>query len=206
MRKRVPIYLLIVAILLLSISLWKNYSYSSEKEHLRNNMLSTSLSALQSISRNLDELLAGLEDNTIPYEDCEDDLILLSNEFAELHYALTIYATYFPPPGVTRNCYSGHISFDFISRTLVGGWGELNHNRYNGIMLDNTIADNEVQYLIALKDSVDNMIAAITEKDDQYGQYQLVDMSPSYLDEVILNFTDKYYIAYDDSPLKLLFE
>ena len=137
------------------------------------------------------------------YEDCEVKLIILSKEFAELHYALTTYATYFPPPGVTRNCYSGHISFDFISRTLVGGWGELNYNRYNGIMFDNAITDNEVQYLTALKVSVDAMIEAITTEDSQY---QLAEISPSYLDKVILDFTDTYYIAYDDSPLKLLFE
>lgn len=205
MKKRVSIVLLVVAVLILSISLWKNHSYSSEKEHLRVNMLSTSLHALQSISTHLDELLIGIEEATMPYEKCEDKLILLSNYFAELHFSLTTYATYFPPPGVTRNCYSGHISFDFISRTLVGGWGELNHNRYNGIMFDNTISDKEVQYLNALKESVNNMIEAMTTKDNQY-QYQLAEISPSYLDKVILDFTDKYYIAYDDSPLKLLFE
>ena len=203
MKKKVPVYLLIVAILLLAISLYKNYSYSSEKEHLRNNMLSTSLYTLQDISRHLDELLTGIEEATMPYEKCEDKLILLSNYFGELHFSLTTYATYFPPTGVTRNCYSGHISFDFISHTLVGGWGEINYNRYNGIMFDNTISDKEVQYLIALKESVDNMIEAVTTKDNQY---QLAEISPSYLDKVILEFTDKYYIAYDDSPLKLLFE
>lgn len=203
MRKRFPIYFLAIAILLLAFSLWKNHSYSTEKKHLRNNMLSTSLFTLHSISENLEELLAGIDDNSMSYEKCEDKLIVLSNEFTELHSALTTFATYFPPAGVTRNCYSGHISFDFISRTLVGGWGELNDNRYNGIMFDNTISDKEVRYLSSLKESVDCMIQAIATHDNPY---QLADISPSYLDEVILDFTEKYYIAYDDSPLRLLFD
>lgn len=203
MKKRWPIYLFVAVILLLTVSLWKNYAYSSEKEHLENNMLSTSLYTLQNISTRLDELLTGLEDDSIPYEECENKLIFLSGQFSELHFALTTYATYFPPPNTTRNSYSGHISFEFISNTLVGGWGELNHNRYNGIMFDNTISDKEVRYLTALKESVDDMIAAMTTKDSQY---QLAEISPTYLDRVILDFTDKYYIAYDDSPLKLLFE
>jgi len=203
LKKRVPIALLVVAVLILSISLQRNFSYSSEKEHLRLNMLSASLFHLNGISRHLDKLLIGIEEATMSYEQCEDELILLSNYFTELHFSLKTYATYFPPPGISRNCYSGHIGFDFIGQTLVGGWGEFNHNRYNGIMFDNTISDKEVQYLTALKESVDNMIEAIATTQDN--RYELVEISPSYLDEVILDFTDKYYIAYDDSPLKLLF-
>ena len=202
MKKRVPVYLLIIVVLILAFSLWKNYSYSSEKEHLRNNMLSTTLSSLKNISTDLEDILIGLENST-PYEECEDKLIRLSNEFAELHFALTTYATYFPPTGKTRNCYPSIISFDFIGRTLVGGWGEINGNRYDGIMFDNTITDKEVQYLTELKKSADNMIEAITKKDSLN---QLTEISPSYLDEVIRDFTEKYFTAYDDSPLRLLFE
>lgn len=203
MRKRVPIYLLIVAGIMLSISLWKNYAYASEKEQLSADMLYTSFYTLQKISTRLDELLIGIEEGTMPYEKCEDKLILLSNYFTELHFALKTFATYFPPPGITRNSYSGHISFDFIGGTLVGGWGEINYNRYNGIMLDNAVTDKEIQYLMSLKESVDKMIEDLGTKENTY---QIGEISPSYLDEVILDFTDKFDIDYDNSPLKLLFE
>ncbi len=201
MWKRAPIYLLIVVCLLLSISLWKNCSYASEKKQLRANMLSTSVYALQSISTNLGELLTEIEEETMPYEKCEDKLILISGYFTELHFALKTFATHFPPPGVTRNSYSGNINFEFIGHTLVGGWGEINYNRFNGIMFDNTVSDKEIQYLTSLKESVDNMIEALAPKDSQY---QIDEISPSYLDEVISDFTEKFYVAYDDNPLNLL--
>ena len=197
MKRRLPIYLCVIVVLILAFSLWKNGSYSSEKKQLGSNMISTALFSLKNISTNIDELLIGLEDS-MPYEECENRLILLSNEFTELHFALKTYATCFPTTG-TRNCYPGTISFDFIGQTLVGGWGEINGNRFNGIRSDNAITEKEVQYLIALKESVDNMIGAIEKMDSS-------EISPSYLDEVILDFTDKYSTAYDDSPLKLLFD
>jgi len=71
MKKRILPCLLIVTLLLLSISLWKNHSYASEKEQLEAEMLSKSYQALHSISSHMDELLSGLDEETMTYEQCE---------------------------------------------------------------------------------------------------------------------------------------
>lgn len=202
MKKRAPIILLIAAIVLLAGSLWKNHADASEKERLKNNLLSDAVSALRSISMQTEELLAGIEKADMSYEECENRLILLSNSFTKLHVSLKTQATFFPPPGVTRNCYPGAVGFDMLSSTLTGGWGEWNVSRFQGVLFDNAVSEQEIEYLLALKNSADNMLERMTTGD---GQYRLADISPSSLDQIILEFTDPYDIANGDSPLKLLF-
>lgn len=118
MRKRIRSYLLVMVVLLLSISLWKNYSYSSEKKRLREDMLSRSVQSLIEISRDLDTILTGIETESMQYEEGEEILIRLSNSLSEVHFSLRTFATYFPPPGIVRSSYAGILDFlkDFFDK------------------------------------------------------------------------------------------
>lgn len=204
MKKRIPIYAMLILILLLFISIWKNYSYAAEKRCLRNEMLSRSCHAAIDISGELEMLLTQLDSETLNYEEAEEKLIQISHYFIELHCSLRTFATYFPPSGVHRNSYTGMYDFEFVAETLTGVQGELNGNKYCGIMCDNAISDKEIEYLKILKEEIDRMIDSLSSKTDKFSMID--NISTSCVDDALNHFVDKWDIFNEESPLYLLFE
>ena len=139
---------------------------------------------------------------SFPYEKCEIKLISISDNFTELHVALKNFATYFPTSGA-RNSYYGITDFDFIGRTLTVGRGEIRGNWYSGILFDNAISDEELQYLRVIRDCAGDMMEAMAPEGDLE---QISKISSLYLDEVILEFLGKFDIVNEDNFMRLLFE
>ena len=204
MKKRIPIYAKLILILLLSISVWKNYSYAVEKRQLKNEMLSRSFHAAIDISGELEVFLTELDSGTLNYEEAEQKLIKISHHFMELHCSLRTFAAYFPPSGVHRNSYTGMYDFEFVAETLTGVQGELNGNEYWGIMYDNAISDKEIEYLKILKKEIDRMIDSLSSKTDKFSMID--NISIACVDDAINHFVDKWDIFDEESPLYLLFE
>lgn len=204
MKKRIPIYAMLILILILSISVWKNYSYAAEKRCLKNEMLSRSFHAAIDISGELEMLLTELDSETLNYEVVEQKLIQISHYFIELHCSLRTFAAYFSSSGVHRNSYTGMYDFKFVAETLTGTQGELNGNKYWGIMYDNAISDKEIEYLKTLKKEMDRMIESLSSNTNKFSMID--NISTSCMDDAINHFVDKWDIFDEESPLYLLFE
>lgn len=204
MKKRVPLYALVIAVILLSLSLWINHSYASQQKQIRNGLLSDSFVALHDISMNLEFLLEGIESQSWSYEECENRLTTLSQHFTQLHFSLKTFATYFPPPGRVQNTYSGIIDFTFVGRTLTGKQGSMNDRKYSGITADNAISPNEVQYLKTLKAELDIVKEAFALEDDPYRMRE--NMTSSYVNEVLKDCLVQWHTINPESPLYLLME
>lgn len=202
--KKIPIYAMLILILLLLISVWKNYSYAAEKRQLRNEMLSRSFHAAIDISGDLEVLLTELDSETLNYEEAEEKLIQISHDFIGLHCSLRTFAAYFPPTGVHRNSYTGMYDFEFVAKTLTAVQGELNGKKYWGIMYDNAISDKEIEYLKILKKEIDRMIDSLSSNTDKLNMID--NISTSCVDDAINHFVDKLDIFNGESPLYLLFE
>lgn len=204
MKKQVPLYALVIAVALLSISLWQNYSHASAQKQIRNGLLSSSFVALVDISTNLESLLEGIESGTLSYEECENRLVDLSQHFTQLHFSLKTFATQFPPPGRSQNTYAGIRDFAFIGRTLIGTQGSVNDRKYCGITADNAISSQEVQYLKILKAELDTLMDAFASEEDPYRVRE--NMASSYVNKVLQDALFQWHTVNPESPLYLLME
>lgn len=190
MKKNIPAWVLVIAVLLLAGALWKNHALATEQKRIKEDLLYKSFHSMIGISRNLESLITAIESYAIPFEECEQKLTTISQQFAELHVSKTLYAKHFPPRKISRSGYASFPDFMFVADTLVGGWGEIDGFAYEGITVDNAISAKEVQFLAALKEDVDQMIQALGVVDEIYRLRE--DISVYSVDNVIDVFFENW--------------
>lgn len=155
--KRTRLFL-IVSVLLVTMLLSNNIILRNEKQESGDAMLASSFHSMNRISRGIDELLTITGQQETDYEMCEQRLVNISHEFMELHATLKTYASNFPSRKMQRSSYTSQTNdFEFIAGTLTSAYGEVNGYKFFGITEDNFISKKEIQYLVWLKESVDEL-------------------------------------------------
>ena len=155
--KRTRLFL-IVSVLLVTMLLSNNIILRNEKQESGDAMLASSFHSMNRISRGIDELLTITGQQETDYEMCEQRLVNISHEFMELHATLKTYASNFPSRKMQRSSYTSQTNdFEFIAGTLTSTYGEVNGYKFYGITEDNFISKKEIQYLVWLKESVDEL-------------------------------------------------
>ena len=204
MKRKSHVWVLVIALVVLAGSLWKTCVAVTAQNRIEEDLLYKSFHSMIGISRDLESLITAVETESIQYEECEQKLTTISQQFAELHVSQTLYAKHFPPRKISRSSYASFPDFTFVGDTLVGGWGELDGVAYKGITVDNTISAKEVQFLVALKEDVDQMIQALGVADEIYRLRE--DISVYAVDNVIDVFFENWSWRDSESLLYYLAE
>ncbi len=185
-------------VLLLIFSFGQNLKSIIEKDRARRFLINQLYSSLYTISFNLDGIILNLESNITDDAVNQDSIEMLSVYFAKLDTIITQHRFYFD-----ELYHPGILSFDYISYTLGSGSGETNGIRYNGILKDNAISENEVRYLIILRDDIKLIVNDMVSAENP--PQENPDISITRLNAILGNFYDKWSsIHEEDSPYLLL--
>ena len=154
-KDRIFKFALAILLLISSISMWNNVSRNKDQEHMKKVMINDTYFKLNRISCNLNRILHEIDTQATEYTTNEKKLIFLAYDFMQLHTTLKYYAMSFPLNGEFRSSYTGTIDFEHIAYTLAYGIGTVNTNSYSAILEDGSISEDEMQYLITLKNDID---------------------------------------------------
>ena len=143
-----------ILVVLLGISFGLNLKHSAERNNARGYLLNQVNYSFVNISRDLDKIISFVEggltnDNTIT-----DTLMRISSDFMKVDSLLNQYRTSSPTEKLS---YGAIPKFDDIALTLGFGNGTVNNMRYNCILYDNIISENEILYLTTLRDDIQRL-------------------------------------------------
>lgn len=202
--KKDRIFMFALAILLLtsSIAMWNNVSRNKDQKHMKEVMINDTYFKLNRISSNLNRILKEIDTQTTEYTTNGKELIFLAYNFMELHTTLKYYAMSFPLNGNFRSSYTGTIDFEHIAHTLAYGTGTVNTSSYSAILEDGFISENEMKYLITLKNDIDVMIESMTSSENPLQEN--IDLTTTQLDYILNLFFDKWSYHTENSPYLLL--
>lgn len=195
-------FALAILVLMSSISMWNNVSRNKDQEHMKKVMINDMYFKLNRISSNLNRILQEIDAQATEYTTNEKELIFLAYNFMQLHTTLKYYAISFPLNGEFRSSYTGIIDFEHIAYTLAYGTGAANTNSYSAILEDGFISENEMQYLITLRNDIDAMIELMTSSENPLQEN--TDLTTSQLDYIVNLFFDKWSYHKENSPYFLL--
>lgn len=201
-RDRLFIFALAVLLLISSISIWNNVRRTADQEHIRKAMINDTYFKLNRISSNLNRILLEIDTQATDYATKEKSLTFLAYNFMQLHTTLKYYAMSFPPKGKLRSSYTGIIDFEHIGHTLNVGTGTVNTNSYSAILEDGSISEDEMQYLITLKNDIDVMIESMTSSENPLQENTAI--TTTQLDYILNLFFDKWSYHTENSPYFLL--
>ena len=202
-KNRIVIFALIVLLIVSVVSVGMNIKKASEQDRVRRILINHSYSALMNISRNLDGLIYNIENDITDYETNRQILTMISQDFVRLDTLLKQYSIAFPPKGIVRNVYPGTpFDFDYISYTLTAGTGSANDMRYSGITVDGVISENEIRYLMILRDDINIVIASMVSTENPPNENQ--NLTSTQIDNILDTFFSKWSYHNENSPYFLL--
>ena len=147
-KDRVITIVAIALAVILVVSVWFNISGVRHKNWTRKVLISD---ALGNLAMALDRLNLALVDEPSLGEtyavEAAADCLAKADRTIRLYHSVFLNDSNFLYP-------SGTITFDFIAYTLGNNSGSMDDMRYDGVLLDGVISDNEIQFLSLLRDDL----------------------------------------------------
>jgi len=123
---------------------------------------------------------------------------LLSTSLVTADTTLKRYATWFPKEGLS---YGAFPDFYHIAFTLGFSSGTVNSVGYDGLLLDNVISENELQYILALRNDIAIIVTDMQGTDNLNVNQNL---SIRQLSNILNEFFRKWSYHDENSPFFLL--
>ena len=192
---------IIISILsvLLCISVGLNIKQNSDRNKARRYLLNSVNACFVNISRELDKVISGIENDMTNYNYNRDTLIIISNCFIEADTLLMQYKYSRLSEGLN---YGAVPNFNDIAHTIGFGSGTFNDVRYNCILHDDVISENEMRYLVALRDDIVLQLGRIQSTKNPPNENEKLTIAQ--LNNILNDFFDTWSYHNENSPYFLL--
>jgi hypothetical protein len=202
-KNKVAILIISVLIVALAVSVWQNISHNRRNDSARIYMLTHIFDSLMDASRELDTLIPSLENDAESDELIRWSIMNISNSLIRAHTLLTQYR-FTATMGLRYGVHP--YDFQFISTTLGYGHGFVNdvawNGRWDGLLFDSVISENEISYLTALREDI-----AIVISEMEFGELPVnanENLTITQLNNILSTFFQKWTFNNENSPLFLL--
>jgi len=195
-KSRIIIAILVV---LLGISFGFNLKHSAERNNERRFLLNSVNSSFVNISRDIDYILSFTEYDEDTVNTITGSFIHILANFREVDRLLNQYRVFFNSESLN---YGAIPNFDDIARTMGTSYGTFNGVRYNCIMYDNIISENEVLYLSALRDDLARLMDGMQSTVNPPNVNE--SLTTYQLNNLLRDFFDTWSYRSENSPYYLL--
>lgn len=157
---------------------------------------------LSDIENDLGEILPEWPEWIVPnqeipdYNICEHRLRSISEKFVKLDNILNYYFS-----SISGKPYTGILNFEFISRVLTEQECQINDVKIPGILADESISEEEVQFLSTLKNDIFTIVCTMESEETHKLNHSF---SMYQMESALTNFFDKWEMKSSDSPYRLL--
>ena len=197
--KKAGIIIIAVLVVLFGISFGLNLKQNAERSNARRYLLNQLNSCLMDSSRELDKIISFTEYNLANDNTHADTLIRISGNLIRADSLLTQYKY----TSTSETLIYGAIpNFDDIARTMGFGDGTFNNARFNYILHDYVISENEVLYLKALRDDIARLTERMQSSENPSNENK--NLTITQLNNILSGFFDVWSYHNEDSPYYLL--
>ena len=202
-KNGVTIIIIITLVIALAISVWQNINQSKQIDLARQYLLGNVFSSFTNIEREIDNLIAETENNNILDDEKRTSIQNIAN-YCIMANTLLMQYKYSFSSNMPLDGYP--YGFDFISNTLGNGYGTVNdvgwNGRWNGIMLDSTISENELLYLVALGEDISTLRTDMAISGNPFNVN--TKLTIAQLNTILSNFYRQWTFNNENSPYLLL--
>ena len=197
--KKAGIIIIAVLVVLLGISFGLNLKQNAERSNARRYLLNQLNSCLMDTSLELDKIISFTEYDLTNDNTNADTLMRISGNLIRADSLLTQYK--YTSSSETL-IYGAIPNFDDIACTMGFGVGTFNDVRYDYILHDNVISENEVLYLTALRDDIAQLSDGMQSSENPPNENK--NLSIAQLNNILREFFDVWSYHNEDSPYYLL--
>ena len=166
------------------------------EDNARHRLLSYTWASTSMISRHMDRLFENIENEITDVEENMHFFIMMSQEFAKLDAYFDQYNYNFTSIGFVMP------DFRNIGYMLTAGVLVFRERQYYGILADGTISENEIRYLMILREDISLISENLTSPDNPYHNNE--NLSIHHLNQILEDFYSKWSLGNENSPIFIL--
>jgi len=196
--RKARIIITVLLVILLGISIGLSIKLNADRDKARRYLLNSVNACFVNISVELDKVISGVENGTTTFNYNRDTLLRIADYLYKADTLLTQYHYSRPSAGLK---YTAVYNFGYIASTMGFGSGTANNIRYDCILYDAEISDNEIRYLETLRDDITLHLNGMQSAESQNENPNL---TITQLNNILSGFFDTWSYYNENSPYLLL--